>query len=394
MPCACHGMDLSRRALLRGIGATTFVAGTGGLSAAAWAERYDEGDFTRRLMALVEAAGGDTIAEAMPFALTGTTAPWDTKLMDVRAGQAVTFLLSGRWYLARDLDLWLEPGFVFFARSPGGALYNAMENVGTMIADRDGPLEIARSAGELADATGALAIPIDAYTAADGRVEGIAIAWKTDPVAGLRRLIAQGDVDGAVQQALQRAEFPDVTPAGWHNHFHFGEAGVFRQDGAEMACHTHKTVSILQRDVNMDLVDGLKLDWDWLVDELPSRVAEDQMTTHDYLSIGVEFDDGQDLTYFWSAQLPVGHVFRCPLPGWNAIETHLVQRSGLADLGAWQSESRDVTADYHAHIGGPARRAVRVWLLGVSVFQRQTGSCRYRNVSIGQDSAASRLTLV
>jgi hypothetical protein len=50
-----------------------------------------------------------------------------------------------------------------------------------------------------------------------------------------------------------------------------------------------------------------------LLEELPSQRPEDRLTSHDYLSIAAEFDDGQDLTYFWSSSLPVG-AFRCPIP--------------------------------------------------------------------------------
>jgi hypothetical protein len=35
-------------------------------------------------------------------------------------------------------------------------------------------------------------------------------------------------------------------------------------------------------------------------------------------------------------------------------------RSGLADLGKWVSDERDVYADYKEHIGGPARFVVNI----------------------------------
>jgi hypothetical protein len=50
------------------------------------------------------------------------------------------------------------------------------------------------------------------------------------------------------------------------------------------------------------------------MDELMSKVREDNLITHDYLSIAVEFDTGQDITYYWSSELPVGAGFRCPIP--------------------------------------------------------------------------------
>ncbi len=76
-----------------------------------------------------------------------------------------------------------------------------------------------------------------------------------------------------------------------------------------------------------------------------------------------EFDDGQDLTWYWSC-LPQGCSFRCPLPHWRRRETHIVARAGTADLGRWIDEERPVLADHQAAIGGPApSRVVRAWLI-------------------------------
>lgn len=389
MPCAFHGNShMSRRSLLQGAGAAGLVA----LAGPAAARLFPDGEFNSRLLALFEKAGGEAIGRAMPFTLTGTDMPWTQQLFEVKAGQKITFLLSGRWHLMRTLDLWFEPGVVFHARVSGGAMFNPMDNSGTMQADRDGLVEIARSAGEFATPAGDLWGPAEEYVKAEGRVEGIAIVWNITPETGLRRMLAEGDAGLVIHDALQRETFPHATPEGWHNHHNFGEAGIFRTSGDEMCCQTHKNVAILRRDVEMDLVDGLTLTWDWLVEELPSRVAEDHVPTHDYLSIAVEYDDGQDITYMWSAELSQGTVFRCPLPGWNMIETHVVQRSGRDELGQWLSESRNLMADYRDIIGGKATKVRRVWLIGTSVFQRQSGLCRYRNVSIGADSARLELT--
>jgi hypothetical protein len=87
--------------------------------------------------------------------------------------------------------------------------------------------------------------------------------------------------------------------------------------------------------------------------KLLSAVAEDTFPTHDYLSVAVEFDNGQDITYFWSSELPLETTFRCPIPTWTARETHVVVRSGLDDLGKWLSEKRDLFKDYAERIGGP-----------------------------------------
>lgn len=94
------------------------------------------------------------------------------------------------------------------------------------------------------------------------------------------------------------------------------------------------------------------------------------MLTHDYLSVALEFDDGRDLTWYWSAALPVGFAYRCPLEHWRHRETHLVARTGTADLGRWVDEERAVLADHQTAIGGPVpARVVRAWLISLSVFQ-------------------------
>ena len=125
------------------------------------------------------------------------------------------------------------------------------------------------------------------------------------------------------------------------------------------------------------------LRWSWNVEELPSAVSEDTMLTHDYMSIAVEFGDGQDLTYLWSAALSPESSFRCPLPQWDRRETHVTLRSGSDRLGEWLAEERNVYADYVNHIGSPAgTEIVRVWLIALTLFQRQPGTSTFADISL------------
>jgi hypothetical protein len=55
----------------------------------------------------------------------------------------------------------------------------------------------------------------------------------------------------------------------------------------------------------------------------------------------------------------------------------------------WVSDERDIYADYKEHIGGRAKSVVRVWLLGVSLFQRRAGSCRFGDMQISQPGAST-----
>ena len=343
------------------------------------------------------ARGVDAVVRIEPFTLMPSNLPWSQSLGELKAGQQVTFFLNGLWWFSKEHGRWLEPGFVFFARVAGSggasAIQNTMQNTGTLKADRTGRLQIARSAGEFANPQGDLAVPLAQYLAGEGRVEGVAIVWKGSAEDGLLALSAQGDVQGLVRAELQRQRQARLMPAGWQHFFAFGDGGIFTEGPDQrIDCETHKNVGILQYPLaDQPLRPGLTLDWRWVVDRLPSHLPEDQILTHDYLSIAVEFDDGQDITYMWSSSLPVGQVFRCPLPGWDAVETHVVQRSGLADLGKAFDERRDLHEDYRRIVGGQAKRAVRVWLIANSLFLRQVGRCAYRRIAIGQTGQQQRI---
>ena len=187
-------------------------------------------------------------------------------------------------------------------------------------------------------------------------------------------------------------------PAGWDYLWYLGPGEIYRAgrapDGqASLCCDTHGDVGILRHAVALPLASGTFLDWRWRVDSLPASLREDSLPSHDYLSIAVEFDDGQDLTYYWSSALPVGTVYRCPLPTWKDKETHVVVRSGTAELGQWLHERRDVHDDYHRCIGGPARSIVRVWLIANSLFQRGHGRCEYSAIEFEQPDGQRRKVL-
>ncbi len=91
-----------------------------------------------------------------------------------------------------------------------------------------------------------------------------------------------------------------------------GPAEIYRAcqepaHGPAIRCHSRD-------DVDLPLLPDTRLRRAWRTDQFPSGVREDTLPTHDYLSITVEFDNGQDITDFWSAELPVGTGFRCPTP--------------------------------------------------------------------------------
>jgi Protein of unknown function (DUF3047) len=72
---------------------------------------------------------------------------------------------------------------------------------------------------------------------------------------------------------------------------------------AIIRCQCDNDAMILQRSLEAPFTPDTRLRWSWKVKSLPSARAEDSLATHDYLSLAVEFDNGQDLTYLWSAAL-------------------------------------------------------------------------------------------
>jgi hypothetical protein len=215
------------------------------------------------------------------------------------------------------------------------------------------------------------------------------VAWQpgVDAKAALAHNTPAAGQPDAVQAESQRLSEPVRSVTGWDYLWYLGPGEIYRpaltpQGAAAIRCETHGDVGILRRDAHMPLAPDTQLTWSWRVDALPSDLREDSLPTHDYVSIAVEFDDGQDLTYYWSSSLPVGTVYRCPLPTWRSKETHVVVRSGVAGLGAWLDEHRDLHADYQRIIGGAARSVVRVWLIASSRFQRGHGQCDYARIAL------------
>lgn len=224
----------------------------------------------------------------------------------------------------------------------------------------------------------------------------LAVQWTGDPLEGLRTLRAGGDVGGLLDSEIARLQAAIELPDGWRyppvgsgvDQF---AADVGRPDGPIIGCYSRDNGALLMKDAALPFLPGTKLRWSWKIDLLPSRVAEDRLETHDYLSIAVEFDNGRDLTYYWSAELPVETGYHCPVPGWESRETHVVVRTGPGGLGAWFEEERDLYADYLRHVGDPPADIVRVWLLAVTFFQRGEGQCEYGRIELANGSARLRV---
>jgi hypothetical protein len=340
------------------------------------------------LQGWIDALPAGTVAEHRVVQVPADRPPWLDTGCVLGAGDSVTWFATGRVYLSRPLDVWVDPSFQLWARvGTAGPALRGTRTSHTFTATSAGTLQLASYfPGEWATPDGRLGHGADDYRKVTGGMTVCLIRWAPgiDPAALLQGL--QHAPEPVCAEARRLAQFA-APPPGWEYLWTLGPGEIYRpgraQDGSpSIRCTTHGDVGILRREVPVPLVPGLRLDWRWRVDRLPADLREDSLPSHDYLSLAVEFDDGQDLTYYWSAALPVGTVYRCPLPTWRDKETHVVVRSGADGLGLWQDESRDLAADYRRCIGGGARSVVRVWLIANSLFLRGHGQCEYAGIVV------------
>lgn len=187
---------------------------------------------------------------------------------------------------------------------------------------------------------------------------------------------------------------PEVAAYGGGNIFHVtlqaGGGGPARQ----MQVVTRDNAAILTHNTDVPLSDATTLKWRWNFKKIPSALPETNAANHDYISIAVKFDNGQDLTYMWSAVLPAGTGFHCPLPGWEHRETHVVIRSGEKDIGTWLAEERHVLADYKKNNDGPLpARITQVWLIANSFIQKVSGAASFGDISLGESSGKRRVRI-
>lgn len=330
----------------------------------------------------------EAVVEHRFIELPGTRPPWTDSGIIVRPGDRLTWFAAGRVLLSRALDIWVPPSFQLWGRIAGaGAAFRGTRATHTFEARSSGPLQLASYfPGEWAHPDGTLGAGANDYHTVSGGMAVLVVRWRGDvDVASL--LGGSSDAPEPVRAELERLRTNVSAPDGWDYLWFLGPGEIYRPgraaDGSPaIRCDTHGDVGILRRTVDVPLEPGTTFDWRWRVDRLPADLREDSLPSHDYLSIAAEFDDGQDLTYYWSAALPVGTVYRCPLPTWQHKETHVVVRSGATGLGCWLDESRDLHADYRRIIAGPARSVVRVWLIANSLFLRGHGTCEYAGIAL------------
>jgi hypothetical protein len=324
--------------------------------------------------------------ELVQLTLPADLPPWTPTGIHVAAGDELTLLGSGfvRWSDHGDIGAGAK--YHLWGRVRGGRTFGCTQDTTTVVADRDGEVEVCCYRGAWADAYGRTVSGVTPYRRGSGGLAVTVIRWPR----GLPAAEGLARVDGVdpelVRAELHRLAHPVVRPPGWTHLLDFGETDIFRagtvdgEPAIDVVCDDD--IGILTTPVRRRLTPETRLEWSWRVDALPSAQREDAVRSHDYLSIAVEFGDGSDLTWFWSSELPPEVGFACPAPPWRDRETHVSVRSGPDGLGAWRTESRDVRADVARFVGPPPDRIVGVWLIAVSHFSRSSGRAAFRGIRL------------
>lgn len=341
-----------------------------------------------QLAPILTSSNDDLVLDASFHTLSAEGSDWTDTGVSVSAGEEVTLLAQGVFWMSKPLDIRLPPSAALWARIGDGNVFKVTSNATTIVAEGSGRLRlIAAGPGVWENQQGKF-LGGEVPVGPQGELDVAVLKFKGNAADALQDLAAKVEKPLADQlkEGVDHITNPGTPPENWHYLWRLGDGELYQsaeeQDDACIHCTTHEDVGILQIPAERPLTDTLKLKWDWIAHQLPSTLPEDIEPTHDYLSIAVEFDNGLDLTYMWSAALPEDTIFQCPLAWWDERETHWVIRT-KKDVGKWLSEERSIRRDYERAIGGDVpEKVVQIWLIANSLFQRGTGKCDYRAIRL------------
>jgi hypothetical protein len=330
------------------------------------------------LAALLRDAGA---RDARALELQAGRPPWTNTGLRAQPGEEVTWMVRGRASLG---VVRVDAPSTFGLRIGDGPIRSMPAESGAAMAPGGGEVRVTNLfPGEPLE-DGSVALDRTPFRLVRGTWTVVVAAWpKGLDVSDALRTVCARDATGLCDAELARRAAPLDPPEGWDLHPRLPRSHVHHHCDEGLCTELERSVGIVRTPVDVPVTETLHVRWSWRVDTLPSALPEDTLLTHDYVSVALEFDDGKDMTWQWSAALPVGFAYTCPLDHWRHREFHVVARSGSGDLGRWVDEDRPVLADHRVAIGGPIpRRVVRAWLIGVAIFQGGIGKATYRSLEL------------
>ncbi len=319
--------------------------------------------------------------------------PWTPSGVRVERGDRVTWLAWGRAYAMMPRSIGAGPSFGMLCRVGDGPVQMSACPTYTFTADRDGEVLFGGRLPAELQPDGEFRTDRIPFPAIRGGFTAVVVVWPSagDPQSVLKQF-AHHDPSGLCAIEHDRLAAPPRPPTGWSHHPLLGHEDVYANSADGITVDCDDTVGIIRYPVDLALTDEVSLRWSWRVDRLPSSLPENTMFTHDYVSIAAEFDNGRDLTWQWSSNLPPGLAYPCPLDHWRHRETHIVVRSGTAELGSWVTDERPVLGDARAAIGGePPSAIVAVWLIAVSLNQHGSAVGAFRDIEFRDGSAVTTI---
>lgn len=323
--------------------------------------------------------------------LAGDQPPWQPTGIRLNAGDAYVLFASGRIdWSKRYTHLHGGPRFHCWARiNPGGVAVNLSSSSGTFVADTSGELELGIYMGLWADKYGELATSTKLYEPLSGGLEIAVARLRGDPGTVLASLAAASGAPPTLRTELQRFKDTAPPPAGWQYLHECGYSTIYTQgedDGQTVIeAVADDDQGILRFACDFPLDQSTRVNWQWRVDEHPSREPENLAMSHDYISLAAEFDNGRDLTWIWSSSLARGTYFDCPVKAWRERETHYVVRTGDDEHGRWYGELRGVFDDVSESMGPPPTRITAVWLIVLSSFHHRTAQASFKQIELRND---------
>lgn len=372
---------IDRRSFLAGSAAVMAVN-----SAVALAQ-MEEPDFKRRyleLLARFQKKHPNVISDFKIVTVAGNAPPWIDTGLDLKQGEFLTILSSGQVYISRAARLSLLPRVVLWTRVGDANVFRPGSDTSSFAANGTGRFRLATLQGRWSTPQGEHSAPA-AYEKIEGALDVLVIRWASDANNGVRLLAEFASGDALISKENKRLQAPLKMPRGFEELWYVGSGANFNQttfDGeAAIAVRSELNGGIIRAPLNLPLTSDTYIEWEWRLHQLPSSRSEDVMPFHQYISVAIEFDDGQDLSWYWSATLDKDKHYVCPLPSWPG-ETHLVARTGEDDHGLWVREQRDVRADIDLALTKKPTRIVGVWLIALTVFGQRPASTDFRRIAV------------
>ena len=208
--------------------------------------------------------------------------PWLDTGIDLAAGETVTTIGSGQTLLTgtplsfgADFQLWYRIG-------PNGEAFRGTRATNSFTVETPGRLYVASYfPGEWSTRQGDLATPDEAYAGVTGDLDMLILRWQGEPLDGLERLAALGDVDDLLALEIDRLLNPVLPPKGWDYLWFIGPAETYRSCRTDrhdkaICCHTDNNAALLIKDAVLPLKPNTRLRWSWRMDELPVQGSRGQ----------------------------------------------------------------------------------------------------------------------